>query len=57
MSGPSAPHKALWFIGLTAGILGLIGHYTSVDILSEHNYELLLAGFIALAVGTTFKGT
>ena len=40
---------------MLCGILGIIGHYAHVQILSEYNYVLLLIGFIALAVGTTFK--
>jgi len=55
MAAPSAPKKITWIIGLASGILGIIGHYAQVEILSEHNYILLLAGFIILAVGTTFK--
>ncbi len=52
---PSAPTKIVWIIGLAAGILGIIGHFVQVQILSEYNYALLLIGFIALAVGTTFR--
>lgn len=52
---PSAPNKFIWIIGLVAGILGIIGHYMHVEFLSENNYILLLVGFIALAVGTTFR--
>jgi hypothetical protein len=53
---PSAPKNITWIIGLICGILGIIGHFTTVQFLSEHNYTLLLIGFIALAVGTSFKG-
>ncbi len=56
MKKPSAPKKITWIIGLISGVLGIIGHYARVDILTEHNYMLLLIGFIVLAVGTTFKG-
>ncbi len=56
MRNPSAPKTITWIIGLIAGVLGIIGHYTRVDLLTEHNYILLLVGFIVLAVGTTFKG-
>jgi len=55
MSTPSSPKKITWTIGLVSGILGIIGHYVQVDILSEYNYVLLLTGFIVLAAGTTFK--
>jgi len=56
MKYPSAPNKFTWIIGLLSGILGIIGRFADVQILNEHNYTLLLIGFIALAVGTTFKG-
>jgi hypothetical protein len=56
MKTPSAPKKITWIIGLLLGILGIIGHYTRVDFLTEHNYILLLIGFVVLAIGTTFKG-
>ena len=37
------------------GILGIVGHFVSIDFLSTYNYQLLLAGFVLLAAGTTFK--
>ena len=52
---PSAPSKFVWIIGLILGILGIIGHFVSVDFLTTYNYWLLLAGFVLLALGTTFK--
>ncbi len=56
MKSPSAPNRMIWIIGLISGILGIIGHYVHVEILSEYNYILLLIGFVLLAVGTTFRG-
>ncbi len=53
---PSSPLKITWIIGLLLGISGIIGNYVQVQFLSEHNYILLLAGFIVLGIGTTFKG-
>jgi len=55
MKAPSAPNKIVWIIGLTSGILGIVGHYMHVQILTEYNYPLLLIGFITLAIGTTFR--
>jgi hypothetical protein len=55
MTTPSAPKKITWIIGLACGILGIIGHYAHVQILSEYNYILLLIGFVVLAIGTTFR--
>ena len=56
MIGPSAPKQITWILGLIAGILGIIGHFTHVPFLTEYNYPLLLTGFIVLAVGTTLRG-
>ncbi len=56
MKNPSAPKTITWIIGILVGVLGIIGHYTRVDFLTEHNYVLLLVGFIVLAIGTTFRG-
>jgi hypothetical protein len=55
MAAPSTPKKITWIIGLVAGILGIIGHFAQVQVLTEYNYILLLIGFAALALGTTFK--
>jgi thiamine transporter ThiT len=55
MAAPSAPKKITWIIGLVAGILGIIGHFAHIQVLTEYNYPLLLIGFAALAIGTTFK--
>ncbi len=53
---PSTPKKITWILGLLLGTLGIIGHYANVDILTEYNYILLLAGFIILVAGTSFRG-
>lgn len=56
MKAPSTPKQITWIIGLICGIAGIIGHYANVPVLTENNYLLLVIGFVALAVGTTFKG-
>ncbi|MBL0026840.1 MAG: hypothetical protein IPO98_18450 [Saprospiraceae bacterium] len=55
MIKPSAPKQITWLVGLSAGLLGIIGHYQHIQILTEYNYPLLLIGFAVLALGTTFK--
>ena len=52
---PTAPSKYVWIIGLILGILGITGHLVTIDFLSHYNFAFLLAGFILLAVGTTFR--
>lgn len=52
---PSSPKKLIWIIALVIGILGIIGHFATIQYASQYNYELLLGGFVLLALGTTFK--
>jgi hypothetical protein len=52
---PTAPSKYVWIIGLVLGILGITGHFVTIDFLSRYSFAFLLAGFILLAVGTTFR--
>jgi len=56
MSAPSSPTKIVWIDGLISGLFGILWHFVQVEFLSEHNYLLLLIGFILVAAGTTFKG-
>ncbi len=55
MQKPSAPKKITWIIGIVAGLLGIIGHYTTIEFLTEYNYTLLLVGFVVLAAGTSLR--
>jgi hypothetical protein len=52
---PSSPKKITWIIGIISGLLGIIGHYSNIEILREYNYVLLVIGFAVLAAGTTFR--
>ena len=56
MNNPSAPKKITWIIGLISGLLGIIGHFAHIQMLSEYSFPLLLIGFVVLAIGTTVKG-
>ena len=50
-----APSKLVWTLGLILGIVGIIGNFAKVEMLSTYSYWFLLAGFVILAVGTTFR--
>lgn len=53
---PSAPTKLVWIIALLLGIIGIIGHFITIEYVSGISYWLLLAGFALLAIGTSVKG-
>lgn len=52
---PSAPNQTLWIVALIIGFLGILGHYTQIDTLSNYNYEMLLIGFVLLVIGTALR--
>lgn len=53
---PSAPVKTLWIVAVIIGFLGVLGHYTKIEVLSTYSYEMLLVGFVLLVIGTVYKG-
>jgi hypothetical protein len=56
MTNPSSPKRITWIIGLALGIAGIIGHLLPMPYLSLYSFNLIMIGFIVLAVGTTFRG-
>jgi hypothetical protein len=56
MRVPYAPRFITWLIGLICGILGILGHFADIPVLTDYHYLLLLIGFVALALGTTLRG-
>ena len=52
---PSPPTKIVWLLGLVTGVLGIAGKYASIPVVSDYWVYLLMAGFVLLALGTTFK--
>lgn len=53
---PSAPKKFIWIIALILGIIGIVGHFVSIEYVSVYQFWLVVGGFGLLALGTTFKG-
>ena len=51
----SAPTQILWVIAVIIGVLGIMGHLTSVKYLTEYKFFLVMVGFILLVIGTLFK--
>lgn len=52
---PSAPNQTLWILALIIGFLGIIVRYFHVDQLSGYSFEMVLIGFLLLALGTSFR--
>lgn len=52
----SAPKKITWWISLILAVLGVLGKYVAIPVISGLNWWLLLVGFLLLWLGTFIKG-
>jgi hypothetical protein len=50
------PTKNVFWISVALAVLGLIGRYLTVPILSDFYFYFVLVGYIVLALGNTMKG-
>ncbi len=53
---PNAPSQPVWLIGIILGLVGIISHFVAIPSISPNAFYVLMAGFVALALGTTLKG-
>lgn len=51
----SRPKNITWIIAVIAGVLGIIGSFVSIPIISEYSFWLVVIGFVLLALATYFK--
>jgi len=51
----SAPMVVTWWIAVILGVLGLLGHFGTIAVLSQYSFWLVAAGFILLALATLLK--
>jgi energy-converting hydrogenase Eha subunit C len=52
----NAPKNLTWIIAVILGGLGIVGHFVPIPVVSEHQYWLVAAGFVILALATKVKG-
>jgi hypothetical protein len=52
----SAPKQATWWIALLAGVLGIVGKYVALGVISENKFWFVVVGFILLVIGTLLPG-
>ncbi len=50
----STPKKITWIIGLGCGILGIIGHFTYVQTLTEYNYIFIEGSYPPGVIGKNY---
>jgi hypothetical protein len=52
----SAPKNMTWWIAVILGVLGLLGNFVTLPLISGLSFWLLLLGFAILAVATFVEG-
>ena len=52
----SAPKNTTWYVAVILGVLGILGTFISIPVVSDYTFLLVAVGFVLLALGTYFKG-
>ncbi|MBF0589862.1 MAG: hypothetical protein HQL53_12115 [Magnetococcales bacterium] len=54
--GLNAPTKNVFLIAVVLGVLGIVGHFVAIPIVTPWAFWLLVAGFVLLVVASLVKG-
>lgn len=52
----TAPKNVTWWIAVVVGVLGILGSFVSIPLVSANNFWFVVVGFVLLALGTLLKG-
>ena len=52
----SAPQKTTWLIALIVGVLGILGTFVTIPVVSGIAFWLVAAAFVLLVLATYLKG-
>ena len=52
----NAPKNLTWLLALILGVVGLIGYFVAIPIVSVYAFWFVFAGFALLALGCFLKG-
>jgi hypothetical protein len=52
----SAPKQNVWILAVIIAVLGLIGYFIPLPILSTYAFWFVTVGFVLLLLGTLLKG-
>lgn len=50
------PKKVVWWIALIVVIVGVVGKFVNIPVVTDIHFWLVLAGYVLLLLGTTLKG-
>ncbi len=52
----SAPKQNLWLIAVILGVLGILGNFVLIPVVSANAFWFVSLGFAVLVLGTALKG-
>jgi len=52
----SAPKVITWVIAVIIGVVGIVAHLVTIQVLSGYAFWLVAVAFVLLAIATLFKG-
>mgnify|MGYP007068086758 CR=1 FL=1 len=52
----NAPRSIVWWISVVIGVLGIIGKFIALPVLTAYSWWLVAIGFVILALATVIKG-
>jgi hypothetical protein len=52
----SKPKTITWWIAVIIGVLGILGSFISIPLVSSYTFFFVSVGFILLALATLLKG-
>lgn len=51
----NAPTKIVWIIALILGILGVLGFFADIPIVSEYHFWFVVVGWLLLVIATVAR--
>ena len=52
----NAPKSTVWLIATIIGVLGIVGKFVAIPVISANAFWLVAVGFIILCLSTVLKG-
>ena len=52
----SAPKQSLWMVAVVLGVLGVLGNFVAIPVVTVNAFWFVTVGFAVLVLGTAFKG-
>jgi multisubunit Na+/H+ antiporter MnhF subunit len=52
----SAPKQITWVVALVLAVLGVLGYFVQISVITDAAFWLVLLGFVVLLLGTLLEG-